>query len=83
MSHMMVWIESLENLHCPTCDARLVVQAGRFDPIGRPDPVYTADGRTQRCPDGHQLPDDGALFAYRDQQGHPAEAPTREVRPPR
>ncbi|WP_143087050.1 hypothetical protein [Geodermatophilus ruber] len=79
-----VWIESLHNLHCPTCESRLVEHAGRFDVIGRPDPGYTADPRTLMCPSGHVLPDDQhALYEHRDNRGYPQEATTREVRAPR
>jgi hypothetical protein len=80
-----VWIESLHNLHCPTCDARLVEQAGKFEPLGRPDPVYITDGRSLTCPAGDPLPTDrDALYAYRDAQGHPMEPlSVRETWPPR
>ena len=80
----MVWITSLHNLHCPSCDARLIEQAGRFEPMGRPDPIYQADPRTLTCPNGHRLPEDqDELYTYRDEKGHPPEEPPTEVAPPR
>lgn len=74
-----VWIESMHNLHCPTCDGRLIERAGRHDVMQRPDPVYIADAASGRCPEGHPLPHSDALYAYRDAQGHPAEAPFKEL----
>ncbi len=82
--HMRVWIESLHNLQCPTCDARLVEQAGRVHPIRQLDRIYHSDPRTLTCPAGHQLPvDHHALYAYRNEHGHPQDAPIREVPRPR
>lgn len=81
-----VWIEDMSNLHCPTCDERLVAPAGRFDPMGKPDPTYVQDGGTLACTAGHPLPDQQALRSYADQHGHvppPAGAPIREVPPPK
>ena len=77
-----VWIESMHNLHCPTCDARLVQEAGRFDPMGRPDPVYVGSERLA-CRAGHSLPSMDSLYAYRDERGYPADAAYSEVPPPR
>lgn len=69
---MTVWITDLSNRHCPTCDARLVAPAGRFEPMSRPKPVYVQDGTPGllRCPDGHALPDEDALRAYAAEHGH-------------
>lgn len=78
-------IESVHNLHCPTCDARLLEEAGRFQVLGEvrgePGPVkYVVDGnRAPVCPADHPLPDVAALYAYRDSKGYPPEAPAREV----
>lgn len=78
----MVWIESLHNLHCPTCDSRLIEPAGRHDVLGRADPVYLVDGHSAVCPNGHTLPEPDELYAYRDRAGHPMEISAREVPPP-
>lgn len=81
-----VWIENLHNLHCPTCDARLVARAGKFEPMGRPDPVYQEEGSSLTCPAGHQLPDGAELYAYANRAGHEVPAmgsPVREVPAPR
>ena len=72
------WIESLGNLHCPTCDARLVAQGSLYRPLGRPDPIPVTGSRPF-CPNRHALPSDEELVAYREQQGYSAEAPSREV----
>jgi hypothetical protein len=84
-----VWIESAHNLHCPTCDARLVEQAARIDVLnevrgGPTHPKYQVDGDSLTCPSGHQLPSVDDLYAYRDEQGHDAsDGPVVEVRAPR
>lgn len=77
------WIENRHNLHCPTCDARLIERAGRHDVMQRPDPVYVSDPTTLTCPAGHRLPENqDELYEYRDSHGHQQEAPIREVPPP-
>jgi len=79
-----VGMESVHHLHCPTCDARLVEQAGRYDVMQRRHPVYVGEVTTLTCPAGHRLPHDrGQPHNYRDRRGHPPEAPVREVAPPR
>jgi hypothetical protein len=78
-----VWIQSVHNLHCPTCDSRLVEQAGRYRVSDRPAPVYVGEVETLTCPDGHVLPDREALYDYRDRRGIPAQASVTEVAPPR
>lgn len=78
-----VWIESLDNLHCPTCDERLIQYAGRFQPLEKAEPTYVADGgKPPVCPQGHRQPDWDALYAYRDERGHPEQVPVREVPSP-
>src|SRR5829696_4179312 len=47
-----VWMESVHHLHCPTCDARLVEQAGRYDVMQRRHPVYVGEVTTLTCPAG-------------------------------
>lgn len=83
MTTPQVWIESMDNLHCPTCDTRLVETAGRFEV---PSAVLGTAGATKyvgrgavTCPAGHQLPNAEKLVRYRDQQGHPADAPFNEI----
>ena len=78
-----VWIQSVHNLHCPTCDRRLVERAGRYRVAHRPAPVYVGEVETLTCRDGHLLPDRGELYAYRDDRGIPRQATVREVAPPR
>lgn len=78
-----VWIESLHNLHCPTCDTPLVEQAGRYLVLDRPRPVYVGEVETLTCRDGHPLPSRADLYDYRDLRGIPAQAPVREVAAPR
>jgi hypothetical protein len=78
-----VWIQSVHNLHCPTCDSRLVEQAGRYAVPDRPAPVYVGEVATLTCRRGHPLPERGELYRYRDLRGIPASAPVQEVAPPR
>lgn len=78
-----LWIQSLHNLHCPTCDTRLVEQAGRYAVAHLPAPVYVGEVATLTCREGHPLPDREVLYAYRDERGIPASAPVHEVEPPR
>ena len=78
-----VWIQSVHNLHCPTCDSRLVEQAGRYVVSDRPAPVYVGEVETLTCRGGHPLPDRNTLYAYRDGRGIPARATVAEVAPPR
>jgi hypothetical protein len=78
-----VWIESMHNLHCPTCDDRLIERAGRFDVLGKSTPTYVGDGnRPPVCPNGHAQPPVEQLYVYRDEKGYPPEAPFSEVPPP-
>ncbi len=79
----MRWIQSLHNLHCPTCDDRLVEQAGRFEVHERRQPVYVGHVETLTCREGHPLPDRAVLYRYREQRGLPPAAPVQEVPPPR
>ena len=78
-----VWIQSVHNLHCPTCDTPLVEQAGRYLVVDRPSPVYVGEVETLTCRDGHALPDRQQLYDYRELRGIPARVPVREVAPPR
>lgn len=78
-----LWIQSVHNLHCPTCGSRLVEQAGRYVVPSRPAPVYVGEVATLTCANGHPLPGRRALYEYRDECGLPASAPVHEVRPPR
>jgi hypothetical protein len=77
-----IWVSSVHNLHCPTCDNRLVELAGRFAVREHPAPVYVGHVETLTCRDGHPLPDRESLYAYRDEQGLPPKAPIQEVAPP-
>ncbi|WP_460682896.1 hypothetical protein [Modestobacter lapidis] len=77
-----VWILSVHNLHCPSCDTRLIERAGRFAVPGRPGPVHVGEVGTLCCRAGHPLPSREDLYAHRDAQGHPWTAPVLEVAPP-
>lgn len=74
-----VWAQSLHDLHCPRCDTPLVEEAGRFRVLGRPEPVHVGNVGTLRCRGGHALLARSRLYAYREEQGHPATAPVPEV----
>jgi hypothetical protein len=78
-----VWIQSVHNLHCPTCGRRLVQRAGRYAVPARRRPVYVGEVGTLACRSGHPLPDRESLYAHRDRIGVPWTAPVREVAPPR
>jgi hypothetical protein len=77
-----VWIQSLHNLHCPTCGRRLVQRARRCQVPGAAAPRYVGEVGTLTCQEGHPLPGRGALYAYRAQRRHPARATVREVAGP-
>jgi hypothetical protein len=77
-----VWIRSVHNLHCPTCDARLVERGERFVVRERRTVMYVGDVGTQVCRNGHALPDRESLYSYRDAKGHPRSAPVSEVSAP-
>lgn len=79
----VVWIESLHNLHCPSCGRRLVQRGRRCHVAHRPGPHYVGDVGTLTCAQGHPLPDRVALYDYRARHGHAASAAVREVPPPR
>lgn len=77
-----VWISSLHNLHCPRCGVRLVQQAARCLVEERAVLVYVGEIGTLVCPAGHGLPHREALYAYREELGHPPTAPVTEVPSP-
>ena len=77
-----VWILSVHNLHCPTCDRRLVERAGRYRLAHRAAPVYVGEVETLTCRDGHVLPDRSALYDYRERRGIARQAAVTEVAPP-
>ncbi len=77
-----VWIQSLHNLHCPTCGARLVEQAGRYEVPERSRPVYVGEVGTLCCTAGHPVPPREELYDHRERRGLPRSAPVREVVPP-
>lgn len=59
-----------DNLHCPSCSSRLLVDAAKLQPIGRPDPIHVMDAKTVRCRSGHDLPhDSSSLYRWRDENG--------------
>jgi hypothetical protein len=74
-----VWVESLHNLHCPRCDARLVQRARRCFVPERAAHHYVGEVGTLRCPRGHRLPGRDTLYDYRAERGHPVCAPVAEV----
>jgi hypothetical protein len=76
-----VWIQSLHNLHCPTCDRRLVQRARRCLVPGTAELRYVGEVGTLTCEKGHPLPGRAALYAYRAQRRHPVCASVREVGP--
>ena len=77
-----VWIQSLHNLHCPSCDRRLV-QRGRLHFHSQlRSPVYVGDVGTLLCPQRHRLPDRRDLYDYRAQRGYAPAAPVSEIAPP-
>ena len=76
------WIHSLHNLHCPTCDRRLVQRAGRHFHSVVGSPVYVGEVGTLSCPEGHPLPERQELYDYRSRRGHAAAASVAEVGPP-
>jgi hypothetical protein len=73
----------MHNLHCPTCNLRLIERAGRFEVLGEvlgtPKARKYVGSGEYVCPAGHQLPEADALYAYRDRQGHPPESSFNEV----
>jgi hypothetical protein len=77
-----VWIQSVHNLHCPSCDTRLV-QRGRCAVPEQGAARYVGEVGTLACPSGHVLPDRPVLYAYRDRRGLAGSAPVREVPGPR
>jgi hypothetical protein len=86
MTTPVVLIESPDNLHCPTCDARLVQPAGRYEVygavLGMPGSVeLKPTGEPPYCPERHHLPDEKALRRYRRRHGYPKWAPV-SVAPP-
>jgi hypothetical protein len=78
-----IWVQSLHNLHCPSCDRRLVQRAGRHFVPERGAHYYVGEVGTLVCPDGHPLPDRETLYAYREARGHASSAPVAEVGRPR
>lgn len=64
----MEWVDNLNGLRCPTCSEVLLSHAARHDVINRPDPVYLHGG-TRACPNGHDLPSEAVLYAWRDENG--------------
>ena len=76
-----IWVQSVHNLHCPSCDSRLVQRAERRFHAERQIPVYVGEVGTLSCPDGHPLPDRQELYDYRAQQGHAPAAPVSAVVP--
>jgi len=78
-----IWVQSLHNLHCPHCDARLVQMARRCFVPERAVHHYVGEVGTLLCPGGHRLPDREVLYAYRSERGHAVRAPVSEVVPPR
>lgn len=87
MTTPIVPVESTENLHCPTCDARLIQTAGRYEVygavLGTPGSVQVVPtGEPPHCPQRHPLPDEKALRRYRRRAGHPKTAPVSVVPPP-
>lgn len=86
MTTPLVLIESPENLHCPTCDARLRQRAGRYEVygavLGMPGSmVHKPTAEPAFCPKRHPLPNDKALRRYRHRRGYPTKAPCSEVVP--
>ena len=79
---LSLWIESLHNLHCPSCDRRLIERATLHLPDGQRDPVVVGEVGTLQCPTGDPLPDRAFLYALRAVTGRPAVAAVREVPPP-
>lgn len=77
-----VWISSLHNLHCPQCGVRLIQRAARCPVDQPPGLVYVGEIGTLACPAGHPLPSREALYAYREEHGHPPTAPVTEVTKP-
>jgi hypothetical protein len=76
------WIYSIDNFHCPVCDA-LMVQRGILVQI--PGGVRTTNSNptTVTCPYGHPTPRSSEdLRAYRDEKGYPPEGTLREAPPP-
>jgi hypothetical protein len=87
MTTPQVLVESMENLHCPTCDARLIHWAGRHEVlgsvIGMPGSIrHVAGAQRPTCPNEHPLPGDDILRQYRDRRGYSPTEPYREVLPP-
>ena len=78
-----IWVQSLHNLHCPRCDARLIQQARRCFVPERSVHHYVGEVGTLACPGGHPLPDREVLYDYRAERGHAVCAPVAEVLPPR
>lgn len=84
MTAPQVLVESMENRHCPTCHARLIQRAGRYEVLGSgigiPGSVRHV-GAAERpiCPNEHPLPGDDALRKYRDRKGYATAEPYREV----
>ena len=77
-----LWVESLHNLHCPRCDARLVQRAARVPLPGRQVHVYVGEVGTLACPAGHRLPARESLYDYRAWAGHAPRAAVTEVGAP-
>ena len=77
-----LWIQSVHNLHCPTCDTRLVERGRRCALQHRARSVYVGEVGTLTCAYRHPLPDRVALYDYREEQGHPPVAPVAEVPAP-
>lgn len=74
-----IWVQSLHNLHCPSCDHRLLQRARRFFVPERAAHYYVGEVGTLVCPCGHSLPDRDALYAHRAERGHAQRAPVAEV----
>lgn len=77
-----IWIQSLHNLHCPSCDSRLVQLARRHFHSQLGSPVYVGEVGTLICPHRHPLPDREELYDYRARQGYATAAAVCEVVPP-
>lgn len=74
-----IWVRSLHNLHCPSCDNRLVQRAAQHFHRGVRGHVYVGVVGTLRCPDGHSLPGRAELYDYRAQRLGGSAAPVTEV----
>jgi hypothetical protein len=74
-----LWVHSLHNLHCPTCDERLLQRARRFFVPERAAHYVVGEVGTLACPHRHPLPEREALYVYRAERGNAEDAPVAAV----